>query len=109
MRECLRAFEVSCSFCRSPLQQVHGCDIRYKPQQLFDFQLGFAKDWAVHVSRRYHNFAVCVSIARCPHDASQLQHKEPKLDMAKRVISGALFEESWVELDAEVREVEARQ
>ncbi|CAM9342800.1 unnamed protein product [Scytosiphon promiscuus] len=31
------------------------------------------------------------------------QHKEPKLDMAKRVISGPLFEESWIELDAEVR------
>ncbi|CAN0025144.1 unnamed protein product [Ectocarpus sp. 4 AP-2014] len=34
------------------------------------------------------------------------QHKEPKLDMAKRVISGSLFEESWVELDAEVRAAE---
>eukprot|EP00752_Nemacystus_decipiens_P014373 g12785.t1 len=34
------------------------------------------------------------------------QHKEPKLDMAKRVISGPLFEESWVELDAEVRAAE---
>eukprot|EP00903_Cladosiphon_okamuranus_P019171 g17633.t1 len=34
------------------------------------------------------------------------QHKEPKLDMAKRVISGPLFEESWVELDAEVRTAE---
>ncbi|GKZ01044.1 hypothetical protein MPSEU_001055800 [Mayamaea pseudoterrestris] len=29
-------------------------------------------------------------------------HKEPKVDMAKRVISGSLFNESWVELDAEV-------
>ncbi|CAJ1957078.1 unnamed protein product [Cylindrotheca closterium] len=29
-------------------------------------------------------------------------HKEPKLSMAKRVISGELFEESWEELDAEV-------
>ena len=28
-------------------------------------------------------------------------HKEPKLDMAKRVISGELFPESWEELDAE--------
>lgn len=36
------------------------------------------------------------------------QHKEPKLDMAKRVISGALFNESWVELDAEVKRVEAK-
>lgn len=26
-------------------------------------------------------------------------HKEPKLNMAKRVISGELFPESWVELD----------
>ena len=33
-------------------------------------------------------------------------HKEPKLDMARRVISGDLFEESWVELDATVRECE---
>jgi len=31
------------------------------------------------------------------------QHKEPKLTMAKRVISGNLFEESWEELDEEVR------
>mmetsp|Transcript_56656 Transcript_56656/g.137682 ORF Transcript_56656/g.137682 Transcript_56656/m.137682 type:complete len:1847 (+) Transcript_56656:196-5736(+) len=30
------------------------------------------------------------------------QHKEPKLSMAKRIISGELFEESWVELDQEV-------
>ena len=30
-------------------------------------------------------------------------HKEPKLSMAKRVISGELFEESWEELDAEVK------
>ncbi|CAM9782813.1 unnamed protein product, partial [Laminaria digitata] len=37
---------------------------------------------------------------------NQFQHKEPKLDMAKRVISGPLFKESWVELDAEVRAVE---
>jgi UDP-glucose:glycoprotein glucosyltransferase len=29
-------------------------------------------------------------------------HKEPKVSMAKRVISGELFPESWVELDAEV-------
>mgnify|MGYP005845055159 CR=1 FL=1 len=29
-------------------------------------------------------------------------HKEPKVSMAKRVISGPLFEESWVELDEEV-------
>jgi UDP-glucose:glycoprotein glucosyltransferase len=29
-------------------------------------------------------------------------HKEPKVSMAKRIISGELFEESWVELDAEV-------
>lgn len=29
-------------------------------------------------------------------------HKEPKVSMAKRIISGPLFNESWVELDAEV-------
>jgi len=29
-------------------------------------------------------------------------HKEPKISMAKRVISGPLFKESWVDLDAEV-------
>jgi UDP-glucose:glycoprotein glucosyltransferase len=29
-------------------------------------------------------------------------HKEPKVSMAKRVVSGPLFNESWVELDAEV-------
>lgn len=34
-------------------------------------------------------------------------HKEPKLDMAKRVISGELFPQSWVELDAEIKEVVA--
>lgn len=33
-------------------------------------------------------------------------HKEPKLDMARRVISGSLFPESWVELDSEVRALE---
>ncbi|GBG24479.1 UDP-glucose:glycoprotein glucosyltransferase [Hondaea fermentalgiana] len=32
-------------------------------------------------------------------------HKEPKLDMAKRVISGELFPQSWVELDAEIKNV----
>jgi len=31
-------------------------------------------------------------------------HKEPKLDMARRVISGDLFDESWVELDKEAAE-----
>ena len=35
-------------------------------------------------------------------------HKEPKLDMARRVIDGPpLFDESWVELDEEVSRVEA--
>ena len=34
-------------------------------------------------------------------------HKEGKLDMAKRVISGALFNESWQELDGRVRLLEA--
>ena len=29
-------------------------------------------------------------------------HKEPKVSMAKRIISGNLFNESWVELDGEV-------
>lgn len=29
-------------------------------------------------------------------------HKEPKLDMARRVISGDLFAESWVSLDNEI-------
>jgi len=33
-------------------------------------------------------------------------HKEPKVSMAKRVISGELFNESWVELDAEVQRYE---
>jgi UDP-glucose:glycoprotein glucosyltransferase len=35
-------------------------------------------------------------------------HKEPKLDMARRVISGELFHESWVELDNEIRALEVR-
>jgi len=30
------------------------------------------------------------------------EHKEPKVSMAKRIISGDLFDESWIELDAEV-------
>lgn len=34
-------------------------------------------------------------------------HKEPKVSMAKRIISGDLFEESWIELDAEVGEYES--
>ena len=33
------------------------------------------------------------------------QHKEPKLTMAKRIISGGLFNESWEELDVEVSEL----
>jgi UDP-glucose:glycoprotein glucosyltransferase len=33
-------------------------------------------------------------------------HKEPKVSMAKRIISGSLFNESWVELDAEVERYE---
>lgn len=32
--------------------------------------------------------------------------KEPKLDMARRIINGSLFKESWVELDEEVRALE---
>jgi UDP-glucose:glycoprotein glucosyltransferase len=36
------------------------------------------------------------------------KHKEPKLDMAKRVISGELFEESWLELDGEIREAQKK-
>ena len=35
-------------------------------------------------------------------------HKEPKLDMARRVISGSLFNESWVELDDEVTKLSNR-
>ena len=34
------------------------------------------------------------------------QHKEPKVSMAKRIISGELFNESWIELDAEVDKYE---
>ncbi|KAG7352641.1 glycosyl transferase family protein [Nitzschia inconspicua] len=33
-------------------------------------------------------------------------HKEPKVSMAKRIISGELFQESWIELDAEVEKYE---
>ncbi|RLN61323.1 hypothetical protein BBJ28_00005318 [Nothophytophthora sp. Chile5] len=36
------------------------------------------------------------------------KHKEPKLDMAKRVIAGELFNESWIELDQEIKDAEAR-
>ena len=32
--------------------------------------------------------------------------KEPKLDMARRIISGSLFKESWVDLDEEIRALE---
>ena len=34
------------------------------------------------------------------------ENKEPKLSMAKRIISVPLFEESWDELDAEVKSYE---
>jgi UDP-glucose:glycoprotein glucosyltransferase len=34
------------------------------------------------------------------------QHKEPKVSMAKRIISGELFDESWIELDAEIDKYE---
>jgi UDP-glucose:glycoprotein glucosyltransferase len=33
--------------------------------------------------------------------------KEPKLDMARRIINGSLFQESWDELDQEVKRIEA--
>ncbi|KAF4319972.1 hypothetical protein BBO99_00006050 [Phytophthora kernoviae] len=36
------------------------------------------------------------------------KHKEPKLDMAKRVIAGELFDESWIELDQEIKDAEAK-
>ena len=35
-------------------------------------------------------------------------HKESKLDMARRVVSGSLFNESWVQLDQEVKALEKR-
>jgi len=35
-------------------------------------------------------------------------HKEPKLDMARRIISGKLFNESWIELDDEIRALQVR-
>lgn len=34
------------------------------------------------------------------------EHKEPKVSMAKRIISGPLFPESWIELDAQVEAYE---
>ncbi|KAE9044692.1 UDP-glucose:glycoprotein glucosyltransferase [Phytophthora rubi] len=36
------------------------------------------------------------------------KHKEPKLDMAKRVVAGELFNESWIELDQEIKDAEAQ-
>lgn len=36
------------------------------------------------------------------------RYKEPKLNMAQRIASGPLFQESWVELDAEISQAEAR-
>ncbi|KAI9895921.1 hypothetical protein PsorP6_000389 [Peronosclerospora sorghi] len=36
------------------------------------------------------------------------KHKEPKLDMAKRIIAGELFHESWIELDQEIKDAEAK-
>ena len=35
-------------------------------------------------------------------------HKEPKLDMARRIISGPLFNESWVQLDEEIKRLQVR-
>lgn len=35
-------------------------------------------------------------------------YKEPKLDMARRVISGDLFNQSWVELDNRIHEIETK-
>mmetsp|Transcript_4835 Transcript_4835/g.7194 ORF Transcript_4835/g.7194 Transcript_4835/m.7194 type:complete len:268 (+) Transcript_4835:1-804(+) len=35
-------------------------------------------------------------------------HKEPKLDMARRIISGKLFNHSWVQLDEEIRALAAK-
>ena len=42
------------------------------------------------------------TIDLCNHPAT----KENKLTMAKRIINGSLFEESWVELDEEVKAAE---
>ena len=41
--------------------------------------------------------------------ASPFPWQEPKLDMARRVVSGELFSESWVELDSEIARFEAAQ
>jgi len=35
-------------------------------------------------------------------------HKEPKLDMAKRIVSGDLFDYSWEELDEQVKDIEKK-
>ena len=35
-------------------------------------------------------------------------YKEPKLAMAKRVISGPLFKEDWTDLDEEIRLLETK-
>jgi hypothetical protein len=35
-------------------------------------------------------------------------YKEPKLEMARRVVSGPLFDQSWVELDDEIRVLQQR-
>jgi UDP-glucose:glycoprotein glucosyltransferase len=42
------------------------------------------------------------SLAKTIDLCNNPEHKEPKVSMAKRIISGSLFNESWVELDAEV-------
>ena len=47
--------------------------------------------------------ATAKTIDLCNHPAT----KENKLTMAKRIIDGSLFEESWVELDEEVKAAEA--
>ena len=46
--------------------------------------------------------ATAKTIDLCNHPAT----KENKLTMAKRIINGSLFEESWVELDEEVKAAE---
>lgn len=59
----------------------------------------WCESWCSNSTKKY---AKTIDLCNNP------MYKEPKLDMAKRVISGELFPESWIELDNAVHEIEMK-
>uniref|UniRef100_A0A7S3PP55 Glucosyltransferase 24 catalytic domain-containing protein n=1 Tax=Aplanochytrium stocchinoi TaxID=215587 RepID=A0A7S3PP55_9STRA len=74
-----------------PNYAQHGIPIFSLPQEWL-----WCESWCSDASKKYSK-----TIDLCNNPL----HKEPKLDMAKRVISGDLFEKSWVEMDDEIKKI----